>query len=100
MSSPFFTVNPVIARYPSSLIALIIQRNSDASGESSVQVPEIPSTQHSPVYNELDDVTESLSGFHVAKNERSLSTHSCRIPIHYLERGANQRRHINLIDDQ
>ena len=73
---------------------------SDAPRQSPIQVSEISCSQHAPVYNELDDVTDSLAGFHVTENERPVPTHSCRVPLHYLKRGTHQRGHVDLIDHQ
>jgi hypothetical protein len=51
-------------------------------------------------FDEADDVPEALAGLEVGEHERPLAAHAARIAVHHLQRGADHRREVDLVDDE
>src|ERR1035437_3664289 len=58
------------------------------------------SEKHSALADEGDDGFETFARFKVAEHERALAALYFGIVCHHLERGADHRRQVNLVDDQ
>src|SRR5712671_2253704 len=56
--------------------------------------------EHAFGFDEADDVPEALTGLEVGEHERPLPAHAARIAVHHLERSADHRREVDLVDDQ
>ena len=50
--------------------------------------------------DERDDVGQALPGLQVGEHERPLAAHPARVAVHHLERRADHRREVDLVDDQ
>src|SRR5262249_21696156 len=50
--------------------------------------------------DETGDAVESFAGAQVAEDERALAAHPPRVLVHFLERGADMGRQVDLVDDQ
>ena len=55
---------------------------------------------HPLPFNEGDDLAKTLTGLQVAEHKRSLAPHPSRVAIHHLERCADHRRKVNLVDHE
>ena len=60
----------------------------------------VNSVQHAAFADESDDFRQALTGFHVAEDERTCAALHLGIMRHDVERGADHRRQIDLVDDQ
>src|SRR4029077_13891921 len=50
--------------------------------------------------DKADDRVEALPGLDVGEYERALAAHFPRVALHHLERSADHRREVDLVDDQ
>src|SRR3974377_282531 len=56
--------------------------------------------EHSLGFDELDDRRQPLPGLQVAEDEGPRAAHPARVAVHDLERGADHRREVDLVDHQ
>src|SRR5712671_5126240 len=56
--------------------------------------------EHAFGFDEADDVSQALAGLEVGEHEGALPAHAARVAVHHLERRADHRREIDLVDDQ
>src|SRR5260221_1940325 len=57
-------------------------------------------SQHPLGFNEPDHLLEAVTGLEIGELERPLATHLLRVVGHDLERGADHRREVDLVDDE
>ena len=51
-------------------------------------------------FDEVDDIGQPLPGLLVREHEGARAAHPARVAVHDLERGAHQRREVDLVDHQ
>ena len=56
--------------------------------------------EHALALDEADHAVEALAGLQVGEDERPLAAHLPRVAVHHLERGADHRREVDLVDHQ